>query len=150
MIGQHYPQLLQRLPRECSKHKTKGIEDTMSNKSVSDFVAATMDAVLKSAEHKSLFGTQYKFASEDENDEKDKCSKCGKKHSGDDKCKCGDSMMADDKDSGDSSYADDNDAKKKKEKASKESDSSSSSSSDSSSADDGSSDEMKSSAAYDV
>ncbi len=34
----------------------------MSNKSVSDFVAASMDAVLKSEEHKSLFGTQYKFA----------------------------------------------------------------------------------------
>src|SRR5574338_962598 len=38
--------------------------------SVSDFVAATMDAVLKSEQHKSLFGTQYKYAS-DENAGKD-------------------------------------------------------------------------------
>ena len=43
---------------------------TIESKSVSDFVAATMDAVLKSQEHQSLFGTQYKFASDDENDAK--------------------------------------------------------------------------------
>jgi len=63
----------------------------MSNKSVSDFVAATMDAVLKSEAHKSLFGTQYKFAS-DENDAK-KCKGCGCSM---DKCDCGDTALADD------------------------------------------------------
>jgi len=91
----------------------------MTNKSVSDFVAASMDAALKSAEYKSLFGTQYKFAS-DENDAK-KCPKCNGSMVGD-KCSCGDSMMADD----------DNDARRKK----KEEDEKSSSSSDSSDADD--------------
>ena len=100
----------------------------MKNKSVSDFVAAAMDAALKSDEHKSLFNTQYKYASaEDENDAKDKCSKCDKKH---DECKCGDSMMADD-----------NDAKKKKDSED------SKDSKDSSSADD---QEEMSSAAFDV
>jgi hypothetical protein len=64
----------------------------MSNKSVSDFVAATMDAVLKSEAHKALFGTQYKYAS-DENDAKGgKCSKCDCPK---DDCKCGDMGMAD-------------------------------------------------------
>lgn len=67
----------------------------MKNNSISDFVAASMDAVLKSDSHKSLFGTQYKFAS-DENDAK--CDTCGK-----DPCECSDSDSADD-----------NDAKKKK------------------------------------
>lgn len=38
----------------------------MKNNSVSDFVAASMDAVLKSDQHKALFGTQYKFASSDQ------------------------------------------------------------------------------------
>src|SRR5271165_5546330 len=61
----------------------------MSNKSVSDFVAASMDAVLKSEAHKALFGNQYKFAS-DENDAK-KCPKCRSS----DSCSCGDSAMAD-------------------------------------------------------
>jgi cobalamin biosynthesis Mg chelatase CobN len=37
----------------------------MRNKSVSDFVAATMDAVLKSQAHQSLFGGTYKFASDE-------------------------------------------------------------------------------------
>jgi hypothetical protein len=102
----------------------------MNNKSVSDFVAAAMNAALQSEEHKSLFNTQYKFAStEDENDAKDKCSKCDKKH---DECKCGDSMMADD-----------NDAKKKKDSED------SKDSRDSSSADDQDSEEL-SSAAFDV
>ena len=54
---------------------------TMNNKSVSDFVASTMNDVLNSAEHKSLFGTQYKFA-QDLNEAK-KCSKCNEKD-----CKC--------------------------------------------------------------
>lgn len=36
----------------------------MSNKSISDFVASTMDTVIKSSEHKSLFGSTYKFASD--------------------------------------------------------------------------------------
>jgi len=65
----------------------------MRNQSVSDFVAAAMDAVLKSQEHKSLFGTQYKFAS-DLNDAMDKCAKCKKDK---DSCMC-DSSMADDND----------------------------------------------------
>lgn len=101
----------------------------MKNKSVSDFVAATMDAVLNSAEHKALFSTQYKFASDSS------CAKCGHKHGDMDSC------MADDNDarkakkdskesSSDSSDASDqNDARKKK-------DSSKDSSGDSSSADD--------------
>jgi len=108
----------------------------MSNKSVSDFVAAAMDAALKSQEYKSLFGTQYKFAS-DENDAKKhehKCEKCGKDM---DSCMC-DSAMADDNaakdkdDEGDSSYAKDH------------------SDGDSSDASDGSSDDSKHSAAFDV
>src|SRR5271166_3611467 len=94
----------------------------MNNKSVSDFVAATMDAVLNSAEHKALFGTQYKFA-QDMNAAKAKCSKCDKDK---DSCMC-DSAHADDqdakkgkmppwlKDKSDSSHADDNDAKKHKD-----------------------------------
>lgn len=48
----------------------------MKNKSVSDFVAASMDAVLKSKEHKSLFGTQYKFASSEECKEHGKVDDC--------------------------------------------------------------------------
>src|SRR5579885_3733462 len=140
------------------------------NKSVSDFVAATMDAVLRSEEHKSLFGTQYKFAS-DENDAKaKKCSKCGKDM---DSCMC-DSAMADDNDarkkkdskesSSDSSSASDmNDARKKKDSEDSSSDSSSAdddndarkkkdSSSDDSSADDADAffKEEKVSSAFDV
>lgn len=111
----------------------------MSNKNISDYVAAAMDAALKSEAHQSLFGTQYKYAS-DQSDAKDKCSKCG------DKCSCGDTMMADDQDAKkkkeleDSSSADDQDAKKKKD-----SEDSSSDSKDSSSADD-----LSVSAAFDV
>jgi len=118
----------------------------MNNKSVSDFVAATMDAVLNSAEHKSLFGVNnYKFA-QDLNSAKDKCSKCSKSK---DSCMCDSAMSDDVKGTGvgadpyvfpvdkitgkpassDTSKADDNDARKKK-------DSSSDSSSDSQSADD--------------
>jgi len=59
-------------------------------KSVSDF-AASMDAILNSVEHKNLFGTRYKTAS-DQN--------CVKDHDHEKSC-------------GDSSMADDNDAKKK-------------------------------------
>lgn len=61
------------------------IEDIMKNNSVSDFVAASMDAVLKSDQHKALFATQYKFAS-------GKCGKCGSEN-----CACGDSNMAESK-----------------------------------------------------
>ena len=108
----------------------------MKNQSVSDFVAAQMDAVLNSKEHKSLFETQYKTASKC-------CAKCGKA----DGCSCMDSSMADDE----------NDARKKKDSSSSSSDSSSASdmndendarkkkkedsSSDSSSADDAADDE---------
>lgn len=56
-------------------------------KSVSDFVAASMDAVLKSSEHKTLFGYK-KFASD---------TNCAEDHEHD-KESCGDSMMADDND----------------------------------------------------
>lgn len=77
----------------------------MSNKSVSDFVAATMDAVLKSEAHKSLFGTQYKFASDESFADDSKCSKCENAT-----CTCEkDTSSADDM-----LDADDNEAKKKK------------------------------------
>ena len=64
----------------------------MKNQSVSDFVAATMDAVLNSKEHKSLFATQYKKATTLPRlwQDKESCSY-------------------------DSAMADDQDAKKKKE-----------------------------------
>jgi hypothetical protein len=100
----------------------------MKNNSIADFVAASMDAALKSQEYKTLFGTQYKTAGE-------KCAKC---HKDMEDCMC-DSSMADDqdakkkKDSKDSSMADDNDARKHS-KDSKES--SKDSSKDSSKADD--------------
>ena len=77
----------------------------MKNQSVSDFVAASMDAVLNSKEHKALFETQYKTAAKC-------CAKCGKS----DGCSCMDSSMADD-----------NDAKKKKDSSDSSSDSSSAS-----------------------
>src|SRR6185436_16032743 len=81
----------------------------MRNKSVSDFVAASMDAVLKSATHQSMFNNTYKFASQ-------QCEKC---HKTMEECSC------------DSNSADDNDVKKNSDS------SSDSSSSDSSSAFDG-------------
>ena len=104
----------------------------MKNQSVSDFVAATMDAVLNSKEHKSLFGTQYKFAQDlnaakkKKDEDKDSCmadddDNDARKKKDEDK----DSCMADDdndarrgkkKDSDDESSADDdNDARKKKD-----------------------------------
>jgi hypothetical protein len=49
----------------------------MTNKSVSDFVAATMNAVLESDEHKSLFGSTYKTASFNKKAEDDTICKCG-------------------------------------------------------------------------
>jgi hypothetical protein len=81
-----------------------------NNDWIADFVANSMDAALKSQEYKDLFGTQYKTAG-------DKCSKC---HKDMEDCMC-DSSMADDqdakkkKDEKDSSMADDNAAKKKKD-----------------------------------
>lgn len=70
----------------------------MKNKSVSDYVAATMDAVLKSPQHKSLFGTQYKFASDnnDAKSKKSKTEKCAKCKCRIDECECGDSSYLDD------------------------------------------------------
>lgn len=73
----------------------------MKNKSVSDFVAAHMDATLKSSEHKALHGVQYKYASDetasvDMNDAKDKkeCKVCEKMM---DACTCDeDESKADD------------------------------------------------------
>ena len=50
----------------------------MSNKSVSDFVAATMDAVLKSESHKALFGQQYKFAQDSSSGKDSMCAVHGK------------------------------------------------------------------------
>lgn len=76
----------------------------MSNKSISDYVAASMDAVLKSSEHKTLFG---KFASD---------NNCAKDHDHDSSC------------SSESMAADDNDARRKAKKDSSSSSSSSSSS----------------------
>ncbi len=125
----------------------------MKNQSVSDFVAATMDAVLNSKEHKSLFDVQYKYAQDMNDAKKGHCSKCDKDM---ESCSC-DSSMADDNDARkakksddeDSSMAwDDNDARKKKKDSDEESDSSSAdddndarkkkdSSDDDSSADDG-------------
>lgn len=70
----------------------------MKNNGISDFVAATMDAVLKSEDHQSLFKTNYKFAS-DENDAKTKAKKkevCPECDQDQDKCYCGDSSMAKD------------------------------------------------------
>ncbi len=62
----------------------------MKNKSVSDFVAATMDAVLNSEQHKSLFRGTYKYASEKEDvDHAKTCKDC---HQAKDMCMC----MADD------------------------------------------------------
>lgn len=100
----------------------------MKNNSIADFVAASMDAALKSEEYKTLFGTQYKYASE--------CEKCHKMHGDKDSCMADDNAAKkhkDSKESGDSSHADDNDAKKSKDSSSS---SSSSSKKDSSSADD--------------
>src|SRR5208337_1847815 len=82
----------------------------MKNQTISDFVAAKMDEVLNSKEHKALFANQYKMASAP-------CKKCGEEC-----CKCDSSMASD------ALFADDeNDARKKKKEES---------SSDSSSADD--------------
>lgn len=63
----------------------------MNNKGISDFVAASMDAVLNSDQHKSLFKSQYKFASkhEDEHDAKDKKKKvCENCKEDEDNCYC--------------------------------------------------------------
>lgn len=85
----------------------------MNNKNVSDFVAATMNAVLNSSEHKSLFDSTYKTAS-DQNNAKEKCEKCSMSK---DSCSCGDVLKADDNEvsssdsSSDSSCADDEDVK---------------------------------------
>jgi len=115
----------------------------MKNQSVSDFVAATMDAVLNSPEHKSLFGQPYKQAKSDK-----MCAKCGSDHSDKDSCMADDNAAKKKKkeESSDSSSASDqNDARKKKEESSDSSSASdqndakkkkSEESSDSSSADD--------------
>jgi len=72
----------------------------MKNQSVSDFVAASMNAVLNSKEHKSLFDVQYKYAQDMNDAKKGKCGECDKSK---EDCKC-DSSKADD---------DDNDARKR-------------------------------------
>jgi hypothetical protein len=88
----------------------------MKNQSVSDFVAATMDAVLNSKEHKSLFDVQYKYA-QDMNAAKDSCKKCGSGHSDKDSCMADDNDARKSKkdDEDESSAWDDNDARKKKD-----------------------------------
>lgn len=82
----------------------------MKNQSVSDFVAATMDAVLNSKEHKDLFATQYKKAKDS------MCAKHGKM----DSCAADDqeakSKKSKESSSDSSSASDMNDARKKKEK----------------------------------
>jgi len=71
----------------------------MKNKSVSDFVAATMDAVLNSREHKALFSGHYKYA-QDMNDakkgKKEVCPECNKVMDKNmmDSCSCGDKSYA--------------------------------------------------------
>lgn len=85
----------------------------MNNKSVSDFVAATMNAVLESDDHKSLFGSTYKTASETLPGGlvKDPCPKCGQQKVAGSCLKC-DGAKADDnaaKDMEDESCADDSD-----------------------------------------
>ena len=96
----------------------------MKNQSISDFVASTMDSVLNSKEHKSLFANQYKMASKE-------CGCSGE-------CDC---SMADDL-----SFSDDENDARKKKKESKEC--GCTEDCDCSSADDVSN--MKSSAAFDV
>ena len=78
----------------------------MKNQSVSDFVAATMQAVLNSKEHKSLFATQYKKAGDS------MCAEHGKM----DSCAADDQDAKKKKDSDESSAWDDNDARKAKKK----------------------------------
>lgn len=60
----------------------------MKNKNISDFVAASMDAVLNSAQHKALFNTQYKFASDENDARTKKCKECGGKLDKHGKCDC--------------------------------------------------------------
>jgi len=122
----------------------------MRNQSVSDFVATTMDAILKSDQHKALFDTQYKVAS-DNNAAKSKDSKESKTDSS-----CADDNEAKKKSTKetDSSCADDNEAKKKSTKETSDTSSAddnaaktSKTDTDTSSADD---EDLKSSAAFDV
>lgn len=63
----------------------------MKKNSLSNYIANTMDTILNSDEHKSLFNKNYKKAS-DENMAK-KCVDCEKET-----CCCGDGMMTDDND----------------------------------------------------
>ena len=134
----------------------------MRNPSVSEFVAQAMDAVLRSQEHQSLFGTQYKAA-----DQLNPAPIHGAGTPSDPYAMPVDKITAKPPVSAkaDDSFADDNDAKKKKAKPADSSGSdgdadgdcgsaddqaakdSKSSDSDSSSADD---EDMKSSAAFDV
>lgn len=135
----------------------------MKNNSVSDFVAASMDAVLKSDQHKALFGTQYKFASSDK-----MCAEHGKMDSCDANAPIkidpdfGAKPVAGPKTSGEYGNADDmfaddeNDAKDsdKKDSDKKDSEEEKGSESDSSSADDDDNDasdpEEMSSSAFDL
>ena len=76
----------------------------MRNQNISDFVASTMNAVLNSDEHKSLFNTRYKFASK-------KCEKCGGDVKEDGKCACNtsDNHSAWDKQDAESDFESDSD-----------------------------------------
>lgn len=104
----------------------------MSKYSVSDFVASAMDAVLKSDSHKSLFASQYKIASadEDENDARKKSKKPDCEELGEHSCKS-DCSKADDV----SFLDDENDARKKKKVVKEEDDQD---------------EDMKASAAFDI
>ena len=81
----------------------------MKNQSVSDFVAATMDAVLNSKEHKSLFATQYKKASESMCEKHSKMDSCDADDENDARRKAKKDADEEDK----ASAWDDNDARRK-------------------------------------
>lgn len=72
----------------------------MKNKSISDFVAASMDSVLNSDQHKALFKSQYKFASSSSSSDVHHADMCEKCSASKESCKCGksDSSLAWDSD----------------------------------------------------
>lgn len=80
----------------------------MSNKSVSDYLASSMDSVLKSPEHKSLFGQNYKVATASD-------ESCEKEHNHDEEdCSLADSSTVEEEDE---NSADDEDSEALKEVA---------------------------------
>lgn len=75
----------------------------MSNKSISDYLASSMDSVLKSPEHKSLFGQDYKVATASD-------ESCDKEHDHDEDTSLADSSTVEDEE--DENSADDEEALK--------------------------------------